>query len=151
MPTVMKEYEEKINYLENEVDKRILAISLRVFERNWLDYIPTYAIILRNDGVIVEANNAFCEALGYTKEEIIGRVFLDFLTPEYKEATKKLYEYNLETTLSDWYYNEYQHKDGTPVPLWWIATHQPTYEPGFIIGIASPKMPIKDINDEFGV
>ncbi len=41
------------------------------------------------NGYLVEVNDTWLELMGYTKEEVIGRWFGDFMTPEYAEVLKK--------------------------------------------------------------
>ncbi|PKP39783.1 MAG: hypothetical protein CVT98_00490, partial [Bacteroidetes bacterium HGW-Bacteroidetes-15] len=44
---------------------------------------------LSEDGHFLEVNETWLSMLGYTKEEVIGKWFGDFLTPEYAEGFKK--------------------------------------------------------------
>jgi len=41
------------------------------------------------DGYFVEVNQQWCDLLGYTREEVIGKWFGDFLSPDNKEAFRK--------------------------------------------------------------
>ncbi|MGD9707519.1 MAG: PAS domain S-box protein, partial [Candidatus Delongbacteria bacterium] len=41
------------------------------------------------DGNFLEVNQKWLDTFGYEKNEVIGKWFGDFLTPEYKEAFKK--------------------------------------------------------------
>jgi PAS domain S-box-containing protein len=44
------------------------------------------------NGDFIEVNQAFLDAMGYTKEEIIGRPFTDIMTPEYAYTFKKRFK-----------------------------------------------------------
>ena len=41
------------------------------------------------DGYFIEVNQQWCDLLGYTREEVIGKWFGDFLSPDNKEAFRK--------------------------------------------------------------
>ncbi|MCB9707134.1 MAG: PAS domain S-box protein, partial [Myxococcales bacterium] len=74
------------------------------------------------DGRFVEFNDAWCQALGYTRDELMGRVFMDFVHPEDQastaaEAARLLAEG--ETSLN--FRNRYRRKDGTYVSLNWLS------------------------------
>ncbi len=45
------------------------------------------------EGRFLEVNSRWLETLGYSKEEVIGRWFGDFLAPEYMEGFKARFEY----------------------------------------------------------
>ncbi|MFH0735422.1 MAG: PAS domain-containing sensor histidine kinase [bacterium] len=63
---------------ENEERFRLL------YERAPLGYQS-----LDENGNFLEVNQAWCNTLGYQKEEIIGKWFGDFLTPEYREKFRQ--------------------------------------------------------------
>ena len=43
---------------------------------------PIMATSIAEDGVYLDVNDAFSERLGYTREEMIGRRPMDFVTPD---------------------------------------------------------------------
>ncbi len=63
----------------------------RVFEES-----PIGISLMDEDLRIIEANNAFCQMLGYTEEELIGATLVDVTLPEDVEASEEL----LNKTLS---------------------------------------------------
>ena len=74
-------------------------------------------------GYFIEANDAFCEKLGYTREELLSKPFIDFVHPEDIEKTK-----NLAGELSSNhgeikdFINRYIQKDGGIVYFQWNAS-----------------------------
>jgi PAS domain S-box-containing protein len=68
---------------------------------------------LDENAVILEVNAAWLNFLGYSKEEVIGKPFVDFLTPEFKED----FQNNWETTKKIGIVNDvklrFRRKDGT--------------------------------------
>jgi len=79
-------------------------------------------IISTTEGIMKELNSAFKSILGYEKDELLGKQFLDLLHPDDLESTieemSKLSRgenvYNFE--------NRYIHKDGHYINLLWTAT-----------------------------
>ena len=74
-------------------------------------------------GYFIEANQAFCEKLGYSKEELLSRPFIDFVHPDDIAKTK-----NLASSLSSDFgstpdfINRYICKDGSVVHFQWNAS-----------------------------
>lgn len=74
-------------------------------------------------GYFIEANEAFCEKLGFTKEELCSKPFIDFVHPDDVEKTK-----NLASSLSSDFgstpdfINRYVCKDGSVVYFQWNAS-----------------------------
>jgi len=44
---------------------------------------------LDSDGLFIEVNQQWCDLLGYTPEEVIGKWFGDFLAPDYRKTFRK--------------------------------------------------------------
>lgn len=66
------------------------------------------------DGYFIEVNQQWCDLLGYTLEEVIGKWFGDFLSPDNKEAFRKRFP----TFKSQGFiHSEFEvlHKSGTPL------------------------------------
>ena len=88
-----KELKEKISELEStkfdykDVEKALLESEDRI--QTFLISTPLAYQSLNENGYFIEVNNAWCKALGYTREEVIGKNFADFILPEYKEIFEK--------------------------------------------------------------
>jgi PAS domain S-box-containing protein len=69
--------------------KAELAIAKSESKFKWL-YInaPIPYHILSADGIIIDINQRWCEMLGYTREEALGRDLFDFIVEEEREAAK---------------------------------------------------------------
>ncbi|MDB4906177.1 MAG: sensory box protein [Gemmatimonadetes bacterium] len=71
------------------------------------------------DGGVTDANDAFLDMLGYTREDLVaGRVDWNNITPpEYAEVTARRGAEMLERGVSTPYEKEYLRKDGTRIPV----------------------------------
>ena len=70
----------------------LLEESREVFSRLF-DEAPLSYHSLDHDGNILNANKLWLETFGYTREEVIGRWFGEFLHPEYADLFKKRFQY----------------------------------------------------------
>jgi PAS domain S-box-containing protein len=52
-------------------------------------------IIILQDNVLKYVNSIICKMTGFTKEELIGKPFLNYTTPEYKKIVQERYEKRL--------------------------------------------------------
>lgn len=66
------------------------------------------------DGYFVEVNQQWCDLLGYPREEVIGKWFGDFLSPDNKEAFRKRFPIFKS---QGFIHSEFEvlHKSGTPL------------------------------------
>ena len=82
----VKELEEK-----SAGHKQIIKVLLRNEEKYRLLYeqAPLGYQSLDENGHFLEVNQAWLDALGYTRDEVLGKSFSDFLDPEWQEHFKK--------------------------------------------------------------
>jgi PAS domain S-box-containing protein len=57
--------------------------------RTLIDQIPDYVIVHRN-GIILYVNPSAAAQLGYTREKLIGKTIIPFITPEHHDLVKKM-------------------------------------------------------------
>lgn len=83
--------------LEDVTDRREMEEKLRLTEREvstLLDSIPAYAFLKDSDRRFITANRNFCEAVGVTKSEIVGKTDYDItnraLADKYAEDDTKI-------------------------------------------------------------
>ncbi len=70
------------------------------------------------DGVLLDVNHAFCRLTGYSKQELLGGLrYQDITPPEYHEREARLVQDLLKTGLPVVYEKEYVRKDGSRVPV----------------------------------
>ena len=74
-------------------ENRFLQKTLRE-NRRLFNNIPAGVAVIQ-DSKIVFANETACEQMGYSNEEIVGRDFLDFVHPYYREYLKELHQRRL--------------------------------------------------------
>lgn len=103
------------------MNRRLEAESTAWFEQD----IDLHCIASK-DGRFLRVNDAFVQTLGYAKEDLLSRPFIDFVHPEDREKTIaetiKLAE-NLGDTID--FENRYLANDGTYHWLRWSATPAP--------------------------
>jgi PAS domain S-box-containing protein len=87
------------------------------------------------EGRFRETNPAFCKVLGYPKEELVSRPFLDFVHPEDRDKTLQVTKEKLQQGKTVLHFeNRYLCKDGGFVWLEW--TSQPSVAMGVTFAIA---------------
>ncbi len=82
--------------------------------RGIYEQLPLGYQSLNDEGLIINLNSAWLKMLGYSREEAIGKPFLDFVANQYKpifqERLKSLFEINQQTHHSEF---ELIHKNGS--------------------------------------
>ncbi|AMV39039.1 PAS domain S-box protein [Planctomyces sp. SH-PL62] len=63
------------------------------------------------------SNDAFCELVGYSREELIGMPIMDLTDPAFREATARSHEEILAQGRQARVVKRYRHKDGRQVPV----------------------------------
>ena len=94
---------------------RALLQSVRRSERRFREHLEgaqMLALMLDEDGCITFCNDYLLKALGYTKEEIIGRQGLDFVVEEDREQSRQLPDLQLRPIIE----NRVLTKDGSQRP-----------------------------------
>jgi PAS domain S-box-containing protein len=108
--------------------------------RSFFELTADLVVIADIEGYFRMINPAWPKTLGYTKEELLGKPFMDFVHPDDKQKTIQVIAEKLkrgDTILS--FENRYVRKDGGIVWLEW--TSQPQAETRYIFAIA------RDITD----
>ncbi len=78
---------------------------------------------VNQQGRILFANQAFCVMHGYTKKEVIGKAFMDFIAPESRQEVRRICEGGTEErVLKDQYVYFRLHRDGMALPTENTAT-----------------------------
>lgn len=77
------------------------------------------------DGYFKVLNSAWVDTLGYSKEELLSRPYIDFVHPEDKTATAHQQQRIKDGLLVIDFQNRYRHQDGSWRWLSWKATPQP--------------------------
>jgi sigma-B regulation protein RsbU (phosphoserine phosphatase) len=68
-------------------ERKLAEDELRKSEEKFRRIVETAAegfLLLDNNFSIVDVNNAYCRLLGYPREELLGRRFIEFVTSEFK-------------------------------------------------------------------
>ena len=101
--------------LVSEINRKQLEEELsRIF-----DSAPDGIIVAGFDGYLKKMNPAFCEILGYSKEELLTTPFIEFVHPEDRERTIQEYESANSGEYKSYFENRYIKKSGQVVWLSW--------------------------------
>ena len=80
------------------------------------DKSPLGVSVTNLQGIFIEVNQAYCNLLGYTKEELLGRHFNDFTSPEDRNQNQKIYSTLVKNELSGFDLEKrYLHKTGKTI------------------------------------
>ena len=109
-------FKDKIGELNLEINQRRLAEhSLKQSEKQFrllFERAPIGMVISSPDGKILKVNNAFCESLGYSEEELINKKPSELTYLDDQPGYIKLYKQLLEENLSHIYFeNRFIRKD----------------------------------------
>ncbi len=117
----LKESEERLKILNEELEKRILA---RTKELNDLyDNAPCGYHSLNKDGLIIHINETELKLLGYSREEVINSIkIMDMMTPESQEKFKINYPLFMKEGLLKDFELDFIRKDRTILPILLTAT-----------------------------
>ncbi len=105
--------------LQDITERKRIEAALRASEQRFrtiMDHAPIGKVITAADGTIMMVNQAYCTMLGYTREELLGRTFMDITHPDDRNLTfpdrQKLLDGELETYQKA---KRYLHKQGHTV------------------------------------
>tara|TARA_R110001583_G_scaffold85458_2_gene223890 strand:- start:3026 stop:7765 length:4740 start_codon:yes stop_codon:yes gene_type:complete len=80
--------------------------------------------IIDTDGKFVEVSNSSRCVLGYSAEELEGRMFMDFVHPDDCDMTSREAETIINGQKTPYFRNRYIRKDGNVVHLMWSARYE---------------------------
>ena len=85
---------------------------------------PDLLGLVNLDGVFFETNPAWQTVLGWSKDEICSKTFIDFLHPDDIDRTAELFEHMNQGGSALHFENRYQCKDGSYRWLSWVAVQE---------------------------
>ena len=100
-------------------EKKLAEEKLRKSEEKFRRIVETAGegFVLMNEGLdIVDVNNAYCQMIGYSREELLGKSVLDLATDDFRSfmlATKEKYLAEEQRNLE----GELVSKDGRTIPV----------------------------------
>jgi PAS domain S-box-containing protein len=86
-----------VENLEKEVERRTGELAASEAKYRMLVEETNDGYFINQKGYIAFANKEFCDMHGYSREEIIGKPFLDFVAPESLMEVKSIYEQRMTT------------------------------------------------------
>ena len=103
--------------LEREVEERTSDLAESEAKHRALVGEINDGYFVNQKGVIVFANQAFCDMHGYSLQEVIGKQYLDLVAPESQVEVQRLYEQRIQWgDTKDLYVYLRRHKDGSILP-----------------------------------
>lgn len=115
------------------VEKSIAEKEIRQFEK-YFSVSMDLLCIAGTDGFFKKINPKFSEFLGYSKEELLSKSFIDFIHPDDVEATYKEIEQLSQGDITINFMNRYLCSNGQHKNLLWSAVSDP--ESGAIFAAA---------------
>ncbi len=115
---------EQIQVLQNQIKQ--LNQDKKIYDETLMLSPDLFCILDINTLNFLKVNPAFGTLLGYGKEELIGRSFLDFIDPDDLEPTIAMVDDKLKPLrkVSN-FINKYRRSDGTYCLLEWISHPMP--------------------------
>ncbi len=112
-----KQIREYAEILEQKVARRTRELSESEAKYRMLVEEINDGYFVNQKGRIVFANRAFCEMHGYRPEEIMGRPYLNLVSPQYEARLKDYYGKRFKREpVPELYVYDRKHKDGTLLP-----------------------------------
>lgn len=112
-----KQIREYAEILEQRVAQRTRELSESEAKYRMLVEEINDGYFVNQKGRIVFANNAFCDMHGYRPDEIVGRRYLDLVSPTHESRLKDYYGRRFKREhVPELYVYERRHKDGTLLP-----------------------------------
>jgi two-component system, cell cycle sensor histidine kinase and response regulator CckA len=96
--------------------------------------LPDLLCVVGFDGRFRDVNPAWERVLGYSREDLLGRAFRDYIHPEDHEPTQAEFEANLEGGETESFENRYRHQNGTWRWMSWSSSIDPSRQ--LIYGVA---------------
>ncbi len=93
--------------------------SLQTLNQRIMQHSMDMLCSIDAQGRFTEINAACFELLGYTREELLGRPYIDLVLPEDRPRTLLTAEQAIEGHPTENFHNRYRHKDGSVVHLLW--------------------------------
>lgn len=99
----------------------IVERCLGPFASTLLDRTAQPFLVIGLDGQFVRANRAFCDLLGYSPEDLLGKSVMALTPPRWHEATRRAKAELLQHGVPLRYEKEYYASDGHTVPVELVA------------------------------
>ena len=112
------EYQKRTGILEADLKKQLLNQEYR---QRIIDHSLDMLCTIDASGKFVEINPACERILGYKREELKGRFFMEFVHPDDRELTAHQAESILQGKATVSFRNRYIHRDGHVVHMRWSA------------------------------
>jgi PAS domain S-box-containing protein len=140
----------------NAAELEASAVLLRERESRVRSLVEANIIgitISESTGAVVEANDAFLELIGYTRDELhAGRIRTHEITPpEYREKDHNAVEEMLRTGRHAPYEKEYLRRDGTRLPVLLgraLLSEETNRAVGFVLDLTERKTTEKQLRDQ---
>lgn len=127
-----------LGFVKDITDRKLAEEALKESEhrfRSFFELTADLMVIADIDGYFRDINSSWTKTLGYSREELLGRPYLEFIHPDDLAQTRQIIAEKLQqgdTVLS--FENRYLTKDGSSV--WFEWSSQPNVTKGITFAIA---------------
>ena len=110
----------QVGYCMDVTESRKAGLVLAESEekhRRLYETSPDGIVFVRLDGLLLEANKAYCDMLGYTKKQVLKLKYQELTPAKWHEMEERLMRDVIETGTPCEFKKEYIHKDGHTFPI----------------------------------
>lgn len=113
---------EQADSIVTQKDSQIRNLIDQVFAgddvKDWFFHQSLHGSV-NSKGFFVMISDKWTNVLGWSKKELTTKPFIEFVHPEDREETLRIYNQGQKKDYDGYFYNRYQRKDGTYVKLKW--------------------------------
>lgn len=140
-PYYISLFRDLADQLADEIKRKTLEEELsRIY-----DSAPDGIVVAGFDGYLKRINPAMCNILGYSEEQLLSKPFIEFVHPDDREKTIKMYDEANTGTEKYYFENRYMTKSGQVKWLSW--TFKVFHEEEIAYSVAKDITEIKEIQE----
>ena len=115
---------EALKAKREEIDKKhSISVRMNLFSSGAINKIPALFCVADLNGFFVDVNDKWTEVLGWTKNELLSKKFIEFVHPEDLISTEREYQ-NIVKSGNEviGFVNRYKSKLGDYIKIQWFVS-----------------------------